>query len=526
MSFLKLDDLNWNALEFGEQIPIIKAVTGRGKTTLVVDELSKRYEMPYLLEPTNSIEQQALSRFSGKVTRFSESDLILGNLQDERLRVACFFKLVKFIADGNDILSIPDLIVIDEIDQIAKWSMCFPGYLEAWDWLLSNRQEMNVCGLSATPELLTRFMSESPFVEVQDKKPPQYQADQIEVAHMRLKKYLEGIDFNGDEKVIIYVQSATKCAELAKEYPNAGFLVSKHNKERLTPNGLTLGEMMLEQSVSNDKAFGEIGLRDYILETKELPDETSAIFFNDAYLTGVNIEDERVKHIICETVDQAAIIQALGRVRHDISRLTVLWTKDSKRSFNQRYERWKLFNEKAADSKDVLEVWHEEEQLKLKQYYSSNQSEMDFDILTYKANDEVKVNPFAKAYYQYCSYIWEQLEQPQTTKEYFDSFLLPFSKSGKISYPNNGELRQPVKNKERLTDEILNKYLGKKLFKQDREQLALELSLEDKQGHIRKWPTVKKFLIGQGFNIQDNGSKAINPHTGTRQAYVVIDPKI
>jgi hypothetical protein len=76
-----------------------------------------------------------------------------------------------------------------------------------------------------------------------------------------------------------------------------------------------------------------------VLNNEKLPDGYDLLFFNDANLVGVNIKDENVKHVICETVEQSAIVQSIGRVRHDLETITVITNNRNKKPFFEDLER-------------------------------------------------------------------------------------------------------------------------------------------------------------------------------------------
>ena len=84
-------------------------------------------------------------------------------------------------------------------------------------------------------------------------------------------------------------------------------------------------------------------MRDYVLNEKKLPQGYNLLFFNDSCHTGMNIKDETVKTVICETVEQSAIIQAIGRVRHDLEKVVVITNYKNKKPFFRDLERARRF---------------------------------------------------------------------------------------------------------------------------------------------------------------------------------------
>lgn len=326
------------------------------------------------------------------------------------MRVACFSAIAAWLAEGKEIKNKPELLILDEIDELAKWSMCFEGYLLAWDWILTNSKDIKVIGLSATPELLTDYMRDIKFTNIARELKPKYKANKVEVIqHSSVITYLKTVVYSENSKVLVYLQSAKQCAEMASKYPHAGFIISEYNTDEI--EGKELRELMNEQLV-NDFHNEETNLREYVLNNHRLPHGYNLLFFNDSCHTGMNIKDESVKHVICESVEQAAIIQAIGRVRHDLDKVTVITNNKNKKPFFKNLERAKGFflNPMFGDY-GYLCGFHQEEQSQIDNA-KKKKERLDFDILTYEDSEgTVKVNPFAQACYEYVFDIYRKLEK-------------------------------------------------------------------------------------------------------------------
>jgi hypothetical protein len=109
------------------------------------------------------------------------------------------------------------------------------------------------------------------------------------------------------------------------------------------------------------------------------------------------------------------------------------------------------------------------------------------DILTYRGLDgNIKVNPFAKACYDYMLDIYERLDDAETAKEYFEETLLPFAANGAIVYVEADEIRQKAMNENRFDESILSEFMNRDLFTADKKMLCDKIKLVDKQRHNRK----------------------------------------
>ena len=249
--FISTEDIDLGKIKHGE-IPIIKAPVGYGKTyyaTHILPGIAKA-DTPMMLVPTKAIKWQTINDYDDAI-RLESMDLLERN-NDSYVRVACFSAIAAWLSEGNKILNRPDLLILDEIDELAKWSMCFDGYLQAWDWLLANRNKMKIVGLTATPELLTDYVAGISFVNVARDLMPKFRAKAVEVIqHSSVITYLKTIEYNADNKVIVYLQSAKQCAQMARKYPDAGFIISEYNTDTLGDDEKELRELMKEQTVKD-----------------------------------------------------------------------------------------------------------------------------------------------------------------------------------------------------------------------------------------------------------------------------------
>ena len=110
-------------------------------------------------------------------------------------------------------------------------------------------------------------------------------------------------------------------------------------------------------------------MRDYVLNEKRLPHGYNLLFFNDSAHTGMNIIDKNVKTVICESVDSAAITQAIGRVRHDLDKIVVITNFKNKKPFFRDLERARDF---FSDERIDLYTWHKAEQEQIKSAKRTN----------------------------------------------------------------------------------------------------------------------------------------------------------
>ena len=409
MSYLSIEDLE--SFDCESEVPIITCGTGRGKTSLVTSRkliehfegvTSQKVRFALLLVPTKSLKGQILGDNRETTTPLRNSDF--AELDgDERIRVACFAQLAKFITDGNEIANQPDLVILDEIDLLVSWSLCFEGYINAFDYLFSKREEMMLCGLTATPSLLLDYLNDNlsfRFKDITPRIPPRYKAKEIEVvAHSSASTYLKQLTLGEGEKALCYVRAARECKRLSDALgDDAAFIISQSNE-------------LSEQQMVNASAFGEKGieLRDYLVNVGTYPNSLRTLIINDAMSCGFSIKDEAVNTVVCDTCDLSIAIQVMGRIRHDIDRFVLVYNLKERDSYFKSLERARRFFAVEEASQDYLKGRFDE------------RGESG-DILVYKHGDVYKANPLARGIYEYTFDIYKKhLASSASAKKYYSS---------------------------------------------------------------------------------------------------------
>lgn len=537
--YLRREDINLDNVDLISDFPLITPSMGAGKTHAVVNgyvkeaferKSGRKIVFQLLITPTKSLKNDVLKQYGeSKVAPLCEADFLCPNDGDTKVRVACISQVGKFLRDGNEIKHLPDLVVFDELDEIAQWTLCHADKLPVFDWVFSNRDKILACGITATPQLLTGYVNGNAdvrFVDITPDFPINHTCDEIKIyEHMMIDTLLKSIEPREDSKVLVYTRSARKCFQLSQAFPDSGFLISTYNDELDKNTGKQLNELMAEQAFQLPNGFGSVSLLDYLNHYQILPQGVNILFINDAYSAGINIRDEAIKTVVVESVDVATIKQVRGRVRHDISSLLIAYNYKEKINLLRNLERAERF----FSDETNLEEWYLTEQTVISECEANNEK-IPIDILTYRSCDgEVKVNPFAFGFYRYQISIYSKLADKIGRSTYFHS-LLPYSKDRRISFASDKEkdaIRANGANKLSFRNFDLTPYIGRRLFTEDKEHLALDLGLVDGQRHPRRWTTVKRFLEGEGYTVESKGSKATNPHTGKRQTYSIIsDPKM
>lgn len=325
------DSISLEGVNLDAQVPLITAPVGYGKSYFAINELpqliaketGRKIENVLYLTPTRAILEQVAKQYQEKTERASWFDYVDAGKCFGVVRVACFASPASFLFNQNDFKQSFDLLIVDEADLIAKWSTNFEGYYQVWEWAKENLGKMVTVGLTATPQLLTDYVSPwLDFVDVTEELEPKHKASKISVCGgVKLETFLKGNLKELKGKTLVYTQSARECQRLSKVFRNSGFIVSKSNETIPDGEELPLNELMKQQ------VYEGLTLPDYLVEKREFPEEIEILFINDACSVGMNIHDAAVRNIVCDSYDIATIKQVQGRARHDIDNLFVSYQK-------------------------------------------------------------------------------------------------------------------------------------------------------------------------------------------------------
>lgn len=338
MGYITTEDFS-KGVNWLEDWPLITAPVGCGKTyfmlhdlpQLVEERTGRKIDSVLLLEPLNMLKEDVLKGYPATSEGIRAFELDSNDWYSSKVSVCCFGAVASFLLDGNEIEKRFDLILIDEADQVLKWSLCHPGNPLVWDWLKEQKDNGTiVVSATATPSLLLDYVSKrSPFrfVNTTPNVPVKLKSNAVSVVpHLKAVTFLRTVKPEPENKYLVYVQSAKRCRELAEEFKEFGavFIVSKY-QEKTDKDGKPLNEVMESQKVLDDGTGEEITLREYLTKFQALPPGVNVLIINDAAVCGINLKDPSLKHVIAETPFIDVAKQARGRVRHDIETFTYVY---------------------------------------------------------------------------------------------------------------------------------------------------------------------------------------------------------
>lgn len=482
--FLCADDLE--ECQWGQDFPLITCGTGCGKTSFVMKgnltsylekKLNRSLGFVLVLVPTTKLRGGILNEY--QASKLDELDF-LRPWDDGLIRVGCFQKFAQFLADGNKVEVTPDLIVFDELDQLMKWSLCFRGNVQVFNYLQSNRGRIIPCGLTATPSLLLDYCNKYAdfrFVDATPNYPVKLKAKDIEIVPWSsASTYLKTMEPDSKNKVLVYVRSAKECKRICEGLKTrnikAGYIVSEHN---------ALADEMKAQRVCCS-AFGSqtIPLDEYVSKNEKLPAEIDVLVINDAMTAGCNIKDESVTTVVADTCELSIALQAKGRIRHNLDKF--VWVYNGK-------EKTPCFNS-IEEARPFLQEGANPTQEDLRKRYELESSSRCSDYLVYKEGELFKLNPVARAVYEYqFDILHNKLANPELREEYF-SKLKDHSLSNTYRLTDakalTAEVRKGLKVKDLNLREVFKFEDGqmvKNVAQKDMTEIAKRLKIMDKKGN-------------------------------------------
>lgn len=512
--YLTREDIRLDGIDWNKDYPLITPSMGAGKTYFVFsgelknvyeNHSNKKIDVVIYGVPTTSIKNQVLSDYDTNAVELNEEDLFSPNLKDKRVRVCCVSKLAAILKENVVAPRVNYLIALDEFDEYARWTLCHSDKLCVWDWIESNRDKIQLCGITATPTLLTKFVRRESFKDTTPDFPIKYKSDNIRIwPNTQVDTLARGFRATENNKILIYTRSAKKCLSLSRNIPNSGFLVSTYYDKKDGQTGQPINELMAAQIVKDDVSGRDTPLLDYVIKRHRLPQGIDVLIINDAYAAGINIHDESVKRVIAESVEVDTIKQVMGRVRHDLESLDVCYNFKEKSMFLKHVDRANEFYK----GNIAIEDLYNSEQAIIKEVEATN-GDLPIDILTYKSNydNQIKINPFAHGCYVYQAETYNRLTmEPQRRIVY-----APLHKHGRngIKWLKPYEIssfRERTNNVNKIDGFNIDEWIGRKLFKDDKKELVAQLKLRNGKGRVSSWPTAKKYLIELGYEVKESNT--------------------
>lgn len=438
-----------------------------------------------------------------------------------KILVATAHQFGEWVKAGY-IIKAPKIIVLDELHSLIRETQFADSLAYIIFFIEEHYNDLIKIGLTATPQFLINYIEntcETPMkfkiLDIDKGKiiGAKYKAKTVKVlvngkGKTILNAYNNKIDNNN--KAIYYVQSASQCYKLAKEYGDkAGFIISKYNDTATNEDGELLSDIMEQQ-----------GIRDYIINNEKIPDNINIIFLNASCREGLNIKDEKVKYIFCESPDLITIEQVLGRIRNNTEEFIVIANYNNYQLNEKSIKELVKFIEKLNNSVNKSGEMGER--------YSEQKYNKNLQKFVFKYNGDYRFNRFAKANLQYIQESYIQISNRYgkkyisqigdrlmlMTEDYFKQ-LEKYAEDGNVLFDEviTETIKVNHNNAIEKFREIENEWLNKPIGKDEKKQLCDMLAVIRSNGSGKStnagWTTIKQMLINNGYNVKQKriGSK-------------------
>lgn len=403
---------------------LIDAQTGFGKSQFVKNELynhcKKNNKKILLLSNRNALKNQ-----NNEELKDSKLDVItLKNYQ----------AIESMVLFGSEILELfrpYNYIIFDECHYLTSDA----NFSNTTDILLSQIKnplaDKIYIFLSATPDVIRLYENNFDFEYIIPKDYSYIENLYFYSKAETLNNILEKIPY--DEKVI-YFGTALESLELSLLFADSAFICSENNKEFYRKSSKSVS-----QDIEENACF-----------------KPRMLFSTKVIDNGINIIDNKLKHIIIDLFDPIDVIQCLGRKRMiDNNDKVNLYIKNY--HGGEIYPRIQRINDKLAQVKELEELGKEEFQKKYARSAFDSVIRNDFEI------NQAKI-----IYYKYIKSIAGKMIANKDT----DGYKRFIAQKLDIEF-DNIKVAEEYYEKECLSD-ILEQYTGKRMYKGDAQELFKE----------------------------------------------------
>jgi hypothetical protein len=345
-----------------------------GKNTWVRDYIADKFKVFFITSRKMTKDQMN--------TNENFSDNYDDCIKNKKSFVISHHSLEGFFKNISGIKKLENLnfkyLVIDEIHSIITDSTYTKSafyLLQLIDYFLKNKPNIKIIGMSATNESLKNY-----FENILNFKHYDFSNKCINIKPKCIKiinkndalEILSSANYNN--KMIYMSNSAsyiyiynTMSVQLLKNYPVL------ENSIGILGNDTTISDLNKNSTDAKINAIIEkmSKINEYLTEKEILPSDINILLTTSKIKEGVNINDENVKAIFCESHDMIDIIQFSGRCRKGVDTLYI------------------IHNTRCPYDKKVLKEYDFE--VKYLSDFEADKINLFYNILKYKTNNDKKV---------------------------------------------------------------------------------------------------------------------------------------
>lgn len=345
---------------------LILSPVGSGKSHLIENMLiPKDYDKKILYLTSNSALKDSLAPDNNEVRKLLADNGVsvrfFTTKNKSKFGDAKYSVHVMTYAEFGQWVVNPNTELLDDVELVFGDEMhSLPRYFEydndyklgvAMHWLLSNHDNIKKFYFTATRESIDNLEKRMPssfknftFFDYLD--------------HPEIRKYVANSVYyvNHLEQLRVHFRAKVEAFQYYG-YKALAFTKLISEQERLSKIAEEEGyKPIVLWSINNERKMSEeqLKVREYILNTGNIPEPYNLLIINGAMQEGWNLFDDKVNWAILDTLDITEQIQALGRIRKDID-LIVKRTRNEKQvTFNIDLPDYYLNKELTQEDKEII----------------------------------------------------------------------------------------------------------------------------------------------------------------------------
>lgn len=328
------DVIKRDNVTFGRNNMILAPVSS-GKTYFIQNVIAPNFEgKKLMLVSTTSLKDSICKE--GMVFTTQDMRRKELNVNDENIYIMTYAEFgykVKWDIESNFIKSY-ELILCDEIHSLFDYYLSHKSneYLVAILTLFKTYEDKQIFYFTGTTEMMDIFVDRECSDIFKNVLTFNYLND-VEIKKLGQTLHETYFDSADLESMLEMASEMRKINEKGLVF-NSKITGMQKIEEMLIKLGFSVESIW---SKNNEKKMNEkqLKLRETLLETGIIPDEYDFVIINEAMREGWNLRDERVQIVIIDDVSETNIVQARGRVRHNIS-LLITKSKEDVNNFDKR----------------------------------------------------------------------------------------------------------------------------------------------------------------------------------------------
>lgn len=355
--------------KFGDN-NLILAPVGSGKSFFIEENLiPKDYNGTILYLTSNSALKDSLAPNNNELREeFAKNNKSKGFFTSEnkkryggvpyRVHVMTYHEFgLRIYSPHQTFTENIDLIFCDEIHSLPIFTQ-YGGHGElllALNWLFQKHENKKIYYFTATKESIDKL----------EKRAPGYLSKTLifdYLNHPKIRKYQVRSTYyiNNSHQLKLHLKAKFEHIN-RNHYKGLAFTRKIESQEKIKEIAELEGYKPISLwSVNNEEkemSEEQLRVRDYILNTGNIPEPYNLLIINGSMQEGWNLFDDKVEFTILDTLDETERVQALGRVRKDIDFLLLrVSSNDSRANIITLEEKFLNIPLTTEDKKDLLEV--------------------------------------------------------------------------------------------------------------------------------------------------------------------------